>query len=378
MPISIAALHWLSPKLRAKKRCNFDPNLIDADPLACLSKRNRDFINNGAPETTRNIRLFAAACDMHGNEFHMNEAISTLTRPAIAAGLPHSEVIETIKKAYRKNRTPAKPTKTTTLRGLPTWARAQLWAMSHQWTPIHVTWTSPKDGQTQNVSVTAQTARDVFLALCERSRRDSAEVFRASRREIAEIANVDRMTAHRAILCLSSAGYILQRNYAANGAALFAFGSVVLREAYSNPPGSDISVTRSNSRSETRADVFRRGALGKSAERVWWAILPPNSPATKAEIARRAKCSRSTVTRLLSDDGLPKWGLVSRLDNRLWIGNAADDRYLYEVAVKSGTAGLAAKRRAQHAAERAKYAAETILHAKRRWEQIHLGRSHEA
>jgi hypothetical protein len=369
--ISLSALDWLPLKLSIQKRRTSEPDLIDADPLACLSKRNRDFIKRGASEGTRNVRLFEAACDMAGNRFTDSEAIDILTPPAQSSGLPHSEIVAVVKSAYSKPRTPSKSTQPESL-SLPTWARAQLWAMSHQWEPMHITWTNPKDGKTHNVSVTAQTARDVFLACCERSRRDSADVFRATRREVAELANIDRMTAHRAILCLIAAGILLSRGSAANGAALFAFGGDVLRHAYSNTYWSDISVTKSNTRSDSRADVFRRGALGKTAERVWLSILSPNSPAIKAEIARRAKCSRSTVTRLLSADGLPKWGLVSQLDSGLWIGNPADDRYLFEVAVKSGTAGKAAQRRQQHASDRAIFASKKILHAKRRWERVHL------
>lgn len=371
--IGLADLDWLQLKTRAVKRKSFDPHLIDADPLACLSKRNREFIKHGAPELTRNIRLFSAACDLHGNDFHMNEAIDILTPAAQSSGLSHSEITETIKKAFRQLRTPAKQNHTN-FKPLPTWARAVTWARSHKWQALNFSVMNSR-GKPTSITVTSGTARDVFIALCERSRRDSADVFRASRREVAELANMTRFTIDRAIACLVAAGYIITRGTSTNGASLFAFGPEVLRHEASNTNGSDISGQLCNKRTDARADVFRRGALGKTAELIWQAILPPNTPATKAEIARRVGCDRATVGRVLSADGLPKWGLASEIRPRLWIGNGADDRYLADVAVKSGTSGKAAARRARYAVERQAYASSTILKSKRQWERVHIGES---
>jgi predicted transcriptional regulator len=369
--VSIADLDWLSLKTRATKRREFDPNLTSSDPLACLSRTTRNFITGGAASGERNTRLFSAACDLHGNEFHMNDAIDLLTPTAQSSGLSNSEIVETIQKAYRKSRTPAKPKKENSS-PLPTWGRAVSWARAYKWEAIKITAMNER-GKTVTMSVTGATARDVFLALCERSRRDSSDVFRASRREVAELANLTRMTVDRAIACLSSAGFIQPRGYTPNKAALFCFGSKVLRQYASNTTGSDISVPFCNTRSDARADVFRSGALGKTAELIWKAILPPNAPATKAEIARRVGCDRATVTRVLSADGLPKWGLASEVRPRLWIGNAADDRYFAEVAIKSGTAGKAAARRERNKTDRAVYASKLILNTKIKWERVHLG-----
>lgn len=369
--ISIAELDWLSVKPRATPRRKFDPNLISSDPLACLSRTTRDFITGGTYVGERNTRLFSAACDLHGNQFRMNDAIDHLMPTAQAAGLSHSEIIETIQKAYRKSRTPSKPKKQDAT-PLPTWARAVGWAKSRKWEAIKITSMNER-GKTVMASVTGATARDVFIALCERSRRDSADVFRASRRELAELANLTRTTVDRAITCLISAGFILPRGYTPNKAALFCFGPNVLHQCASNTTGSDVSVPFCNTRSDARADVFRSGALGKTAELIWKAILPPNAPATKSEIARRVGCDRSTVTRVLSVDGLPKWGLASEVKSRFWIGNAADDRYFQEVALKSGTAGKAAARRERNKTDRAVYASKLILNTKIRWEWVHLG-----
>ena len=46
---------------------------------------------------------------------------------------------------------------------------------------------------------TGETDRRVFLALCERSRMDGRAIFRASQREVAELANVERKTVRRAL-----------------------------------------------------------------------------------------------------------------------------------------------------------------------------------
>lgn len=355
--LSISQLDWLPLKLRADKR-RVGVQICEPTPLDCLSKSTRDFIDNGAPEHSRNTRLFNAACDMHGNEFPEAEAEELLADAATKSGLPYREVTRTIKSAYSTHRTPAKRSKPTP--PMPTWGRALAWAQHHQWVKLHA----------GTIACAAQTARAVFLALCERSRRDASDVFRASRREVAELANTDQKTAERAITCLMAEGYILARGYTANKARLMAFSKKVLQETPSNTNWSVISGTKCNTqRSEVYADVFRSGALGKTAERIWRAMLPPNKPASKAEIARRASCDRATVTRVLSADGLPKWGLATEIKPRLWTGNPADERYLSEVAIKSGTAGKAKARNEKHATERAAYVSGQILRAKLRWDR---------
>lgn len=363
--ISMNQLDWIPDlKLRAAKRTKPD-QAFDVSPLDCLSRSTRDFISNGAPELTRNTRLFSAACDLHGNEFHMGDAIDLLSPAAVKAGLPYREVTTTIKSAYATQRTPAKRKQSAP--PLPTWGRALAWAQQHHWQKLHALTPATQ----KPISCVAQTARAVFLALVERSRRDAADVFRASRREVAELANVDQSTADRCVICLMAAGLILARGYTSNGARLVAFSPEVLRHAPSNTNWSRISGSKCNTHSEVYADVFRRDALGKTAETIWRVMLPPNTPARKAEIARRAGCDRSTVTRVLSPDGLPKWGLASEIKPGLWIGNPADERYLGEVAVKSGTAGRAAARKMKHATERTTFVTGQILKAKQRWDRAH-------
>ncbi len=111
-------------------------------------------------------------------------------------------------------------------------------------------------------------------------------------------------------------------------------------------------------------DAFARGALGKSAERIWRLIL--TEPMKAAAIAKRLRVHRSNVGRALRK--LETYGLVVKSIDGRWVGNAAGSDYLAEVAARCGTWGKAERRKQQHMDERARDVTLAILERKREWE----------
>lgn len=351
--LPIGALDWLPLKPALQDRRQREPR--EVDPLACLSSSTREFIGSGAPVGTRNNRLFAAACDMAGNDFPFQEARAHLTPAAERAGLDRAEIADTVRSAYSVGREPARKNSSRSVRRPPVWKSAAAWADRHEWQPL--------EGQVngRRYSVSAYTARRVFLACVERARRDYAEVWRASTREVAEIAGTTSKTAYAALVCFESAGWLRRCHYNQAGAALFAFAKTIVALGNSIPPtGSVNSVTFCN---KNKHDAFARGALNDSGERVWKAILL--EPMKPAELARRLKLNRSTVGRTL--DRLARHGLAERV-GRVWHGNPASDDFLSEVAAACGTLGAGERRRQYYRQERALYASKRLLRAKRRWE----------
>lgn len=209
-------------------------------------------------------------------------------------------------------------------------------------------------------AVSAQTARNVFLACCERARREhGSKVFRASIRELAELAGVESITAYRALQCFIAAGYLKRCGHSDVQAGLYAFEKKVLR--------SDVRVTDGQNNGTFCTipnDAFARGALGSSGERIWQLIL--KEKLRVAEIARRLKLSHSTVSRVLKK--MTRFGLAQKV-GRLWQGNVVDEKFLKKVAKECGTAGKAERRKAKHEIERSRFVTALILQRKREWER---------
>lgn len=368
--IPITALDWLPLELALKPRNKFLSKDKETDPLTCLSPATRDFIRNGANEGTRNNSLFAAACDLAGNNFSLPAARDLLIPPAAQCGLTRNEIRDTLNSAYRRTRKPARKEPGASPVP-PVYLRAYAWAQSHHWKPLvaEVATKSPSAKcRSIRYAVTRDTASAVFQACCERSRRDSARVFRATTREIAELARVKSETAHRALVCLVENGYLRRCGYSKVRAALFTFGKQVLQKGDSTTHWTVHSVPFSQ---QTGGEAFMRGALGKTAERVWHIILV--KPLTAAELARRLDVNRSTVGHAL--EKLNQFGLAEKDSQRRWFGNAAGEEYFVEVAAKCGTLGSLARRKEQHAKERSIYVSEAILRAKRRWEATQIRQS---
>lgn len=353
--VPLAALDWLGAALAVKPRAKFipRPDAPTSDALAALSKTNRDFCENGASAGSRATRLFRAAADFAGNQIEMETARPYLMQGCERSAFDHSftrqQAERIIKNAYSKPRTAARafygPTRKRT--PLAIWKRATHFADAHQWQNI----AARLNGR--RIAVSAQTARSAFEACIERARQEdahrAADSFRAAVREIAELANMERGTAYKALHCLCANDYLQWQGATETGASQFTFGGKV-----KNAPKRDSSKELCTStvafwRADTFADVFRRGALSRTAGRVWLAIL--ENPLTPAQLAARLNVrSAGTIRKALK--ALEAHHLARRVD-RAWIGEDADRAHLERIAEKCATRGKAAQRRDRHKQERA-------------------------
>ena len=311
-----------------------------------LSRSTRDFLARGAQPGERNRRLFAAACDLAGNDYDFSRASDLLLPVCDRIGYDPSftwqDARSTIRSAFSKERQPA--------RSVTLWQRAAAFAERFDWRQVK--------------GVRSTTARAVFLACVERCRRSSSPVWRASERELAELSNLTRRTVHTALWQLTSAGLIARASLPDNGNR-YAFGEKVLRTCTTNTL-EDVVVQVRNKK-DAQNDVFCWSGLGGSAQRIYQALSVPNAPtANVAEVARRAGCHRSTASRWLSLDGLPKWGLVKVLPGGRWSAVPFGEADWQGLASKLGTSGHAARRREKHVEERSRHVSELVLAARER------------
>lgn len=364
--VPLAALDWIGAQLAVKPRAKFipRPDVPEHDALAALSKVNRDFCENGASAGSRATRLFRAAADFAGNGIAIETARPFLMQGCERAGHDRSftrqQAERIIKSAYSKKRTPARtfygPERKRT--PLAIWKRADAFADAHQWENIAARLNGRK------IAVSAQTARSAFEACIERARQDDArragDPFRAAVREIAELANIERGTAYKALHCLSANDYLQWQGATETGAGQFTFG-----EKVKNAPKRDSSKELCTStvafwRADAFADVFRRGALSRTAGRVWLAIL--ENPLTPAQIAARLNVRNvGTVRKALTQ--LAAHNLARRVE-RAWIGENADAAQLERIAEKCATRGKAAQRKERHKQERAGALTAAFLRAR--------------
>jgi predicted transcriptional regulator len=271
-------------------------------PASNLSNKTRDYIKNGhsISEGTRNNRLFSAACDLNGCGYSESEAEHILSPQAAISGLHISEIKATIHSAYSRNREPARPEIFISTIN-QTWRYALLWTSQYQWT-----------GRTN------ATDRALFLAFIERARvaSNEKEVFRASIRELGELARLGTATVQKAIKRLKNHNFIVQCGQdKRSGASLWSFTKNIISSAKSIELNSDtIEVSPhwlSYSVSLFNSDISERGALGRSVNFVYHYLLNQEQAALPSEIAESLYISVNQVNYALRK--LKLCGLIERL-----------------------------------------------------------------
>lgn len=364
--IPIAALDWLGVKLLHTPRAKFTPRENDPGPLAQLSKPNREFCENGASKGERNGRLTAAARDFAGNHIDQETARTFLLQGCAKCTPPYPrrEAERVIDDAYSKPRTAAKQfyNSTNKAHSEPVYRRVRDFIDVHQWKPLHATYNS------RRIQVSADTARKVLEACTERARmddvRDAQKPFSAASREIAEIADIDRRTASKALAALAENGYLIAETRNEYGANRYTFGKKPRAHVEKTQNAHKCTstyvqcfVTGTFVRAHSFRDVFTRGGLSNSAGRVWRLVL--EKPRTVKQIAKRANMQPPTVRRALAK--LAQNDLARRVGKGYWIGENADADKLNAIAKTRGTLGKTAKRKARHVLERQVNATERLL-----------------
>lgn len=347
--VSLDQLVWLSLSLATDKNAGREP-----EPFGELAKSTRDFIAIGAAEGERNDRLFSAACDLQGNFYTHFTAMQLLMPIARKIGLSDREAKDTINSAYSRQRLPAK-VRANPQTTIKPHQKALAWIQTQTW--------KGKAGQTD---------RAVLMACCQRaSSANPSGIFRASTREVAELAQVTQKTAFASLRRLVQQGLLICVGHAPDsGAGLYRLGSKTqqvdekfLRIYVTNCyPVGRVGIEVNSQKN----DAFEEGALGKVARLVYEALEGLVAPARGKELATLTGLSQDQVYRALRK--LAEYGLTRRIKGvgGGYVVVSVSDEYLVEaVAAKAGTLGKGEERRKLHQRQRMERAAEPLYKA--RW-----------
>jgi hypothetical protein len=374
--IKLEAIDWLqdnsgtkiSLRLDQPKRKNTDNSTMptkNRQPYYPLSKATQDYLTNGhlLSEGSRNNRLFSAACDLAGNNHSYEDTYQQLVPIAQNSGLTEHEVKRTIDSAFSQHRTPAKPQQTQKTARREDWKQAFCYAQSQKW--------ETRCGNTDQT---------VFIALAERAKVSINEhgVFRASIREIAQIARVSTKTAQKALkrLQITSPPLIFKvGSDKTSDASLWRFSNHILTtiESKSNtlespPHWQSNSVVLSNS------DILERGALGRVGWLLYQFLLSSDCALMPKRIAEGSGLKLHQVSYYLPR--LRDCGLVERLPDGWKAMQVTSDVLLRDVPLKAGTLGKGEARRLAFASERALDAGRRLLAAQFKWDRRNQGASH--
>jgi len=318
-----------------------------------ISQRTRDYLQNGhlLPEGNRNDRLFAAACDLNGNQYSEAEAHQLLAPIAQGSGLSQAEIRRTIVSAYSqqrgasrehyKERNKAAQPRTTEPNH---WEHALYFAVNHTW-----------HGRTQ------MHQRTLFLALVECSRRSGNEngTFRASIRELAELTRMGTGTIQRLLkrLIQDEQRLIFHAGYdRTSKASLWQFSKQVLRAGKEIQLKTDTSPLPphwiSFSVSVFNSDASERGALGLGGMYLYCLMLSQGRALMPSKWAEVSGLTINQVNYALRK--LREHDLVERVDAgwRCVALTSTVDEVLEEVAARTGKRGLGRRRRQRFLRER--------------------------
>jgi predicted transcriptional regulator len=275
--VSIRQLDWLGVKLAKDARREFEqPELYGLPAWAAeLSQRNRLTNAEELTEGERNNRLFSMACDMKGIGAPYHEAEEIFMAIADRAGLDRKEARATFRSAYKKDRTPARKGAT-----LKEWQRAKTFAESFDWR-----------GTFGRKALRRQA---LYLACVERAKLDGRLHWRATTRELAELANLSSKKTGEGLQDLINADLIRRVN-SGRQAGLYRFvGLSQSTTVYTT--GRYSVVLLDTPKTTAEQDVFKK--LGLVAWHVWRYLLTHEAH-NAGEIAKATGLPRSSVYKAL-------------------------------------------------------------------------------
>jgi len=344
---------------------------------AKLSKNNRRILVTAWEKGIRNTMLTGPVYDVaaliEDGEVYYHDGLELLEEAGRRCKPPYGEnqILQMLKSARRK------PGLTKATEHHPSdhprkndpWQKALDWAQTWNWT-----------------GRTAQTDRAVFMACCERSRLDNSDTFRASTREVAELANCTRKTAQKALLRLSgrvkSTTPVILRLVSQDpktGANCYRFTDFPDPEndhPICTPlitPCSNSGVLiegRKNLIPQTNAEMDVFGRLGKVAWRVWVWLQKHPAP-SKAAIARGIGAHASSVSyavERLRKHGLAIWNSAEGL----WYGEPKSEAQLERLAAVLDVLGKADKRKRTHQRERERRVNLALAQKRDKWRRAYL------
>ncbi len=356
-PVSIKSLEWLGAKLH-KSRC--DRELLNVpSALQVLSLNNQMIWVNGCKDGERNLRTYDVACDMAGNGITQECALEYMREFAERCYPPLSdgELRDRVKSAYSRERNPARYFRGENLSQLQNRIKLGSWDAAQNFAGSFDFRTLPGN---------PNKSRRVFLACIERARMDGAFLWRASIRELAELAFVDKSTASDCTRRFIAAGLLErpdssngERPYDNGGASLYRFGGIVFQSAQIPYTKQTVTTTVRNSvkeklpNTDVQKDVF--GVMRGCAWEVYCHLLENPEP-TIARIAKTVKHPYTSVSEAVKQ--LIAAGLAS-LAEGFYTGIPVTDAKMTEITVigrdrrsKANIHGRAQRRREQHRHDR--------------------------
>ena len=254
---------------------------------------------------------------------------------------PQHELDEMIKCALKNKK--IKPARHYNKKGIQFWQVAFMFATSHDWT-----------------GRTGQTDRAVFLACCERAKLEMKNCFRASMREVQEIANIGGLnTVQKSLIRLIQAG-LLQRTETKDrsAATIYKFTSEVLNpsdekalfELIHHIQGDNTVNSETETATATMTtqeqDLFKNHRV---AYRVW--VYLKNNPDTPKNIAANTKQILDSVYTALR--WLKEQNLAARNSaDGLYYGEPVTPEKMERLAAVRGTLGYSDRRKREHIRER--------------------------
>jgi len=346
---SILALDWLGATLAIKERKKWqEPDLFGLPEWgAMLSYDNRMMYANGAREGQRNNKLTSLAYDMAGIRVEYNEAKEILFEAAgrCIPSYSENETLAILKSAYSRRRQPARKSGG----GTKPWQQAKHFAQSYDWRGTF--------------GRRALKCQAVFMACVERARCDNSEVWRASKRELSELANTSDSTAWELMVELRNHELIFKVGQNADtNANLYRFGDMSKCTPIP-PPCSSSGVNLDIRKTQVEQDVF-----SKLGERSWlvWKYLTTNPSKNANVIAKRTGWPRSSVYAVLPRLVDAKLVSYNQADN-LYYGETRTDGSLEYLAANLGVLGKSFEKKRSHQIEREMRVNALMARARQSW-----------
>lgn len=326
------------------------------------SRTVQEYLDNGhnLPEGSRNDRAFKATCALISSGIDEDQASELIMPVAMASGLSERESHDIVRKAYKnygsgeQNEQNRKPL---------AWEYALAFAESHNWS-----------------GRTSSTDRSVMLAFIERARIGTNNAsFRASYRELAQLARCTLVTIQASIKRLISEGFVChQGNDKLSNATLWTFTETVLTEGKKICETNTLNTRgRSSVIVSQKTDAIERGALGQTGWRIYQTLLSSESPMRVKDIALEAGLTANQVYNFLStgeshNDTLLRSKLVEKV-GKGWIAHPATDEELDKlIAIPAGKFGNGEKRSQQFANDRSIYIGNLVLASRYKYDRANL------
>lgn len=339
--VHLADLHWLPLETvrqhqRQRTGRNYGQAALEdelrklADKLPGCHDRNNQL----------NRSAFALGQLVAGDELDYTAVYTALERVARDIGLDANETRDTLRSGLDAGA--RQPRRASNTFGTER-QQAMQWIAAQQW-----------HGRT------GTTRRAVAVALAERANTARNGIFRASVREVAELARCSAKTATARLHELQAAGFVQWAGSDhASGANLWKLGQEVRVITTLTNLGS-------NSVVNTRTfDACERGALGQTGMLVLRALQKQQKPITPGKLGKAIGLTRHQVRHalnVLQTRGPHGYPLVEHTPDG-WIANEVNDDHLQRVALDAGTLGKGEARKAQHRRERQRAAGVQLANA---------------